>query len=132
MAERVLPLADVGDRQSFADDQDRPAGSPQKPVHVVGDLLQRDWPLGQIDLQRQLPVRIGQAGGGRNESNLSAHRLQDEHGIGRTASGVLLVGELHRMCPIAGRAAVAGRVIDELEVAVADVVVDRFGHADGD
>ena len=31
-------------------------------------------------------------------------------------TGVLLVGELHRVRPVAGRAAVAGRVIDQLEI----------------
>ena len=34
------------------------------------------------------------------------------------------------MRPVAGRAAVAGRVVDQLEFAVADVVVDRLRHTD--
>ena len=77
-------------------------------------------------------MRIRQTGGGWNEANFSSHRLQYENGISRTAAGILLVGELNHVRPIAGRAAVTGRVIDEFERAVADVVVDRLGDAHAD
>ncbi len=62
VAERVLYFADLRDLQPFAHHDDRPAGPPQKAIDIVGHLFQRDGPLGQVDLQRQLPLRIGQAG----------------------------------------------------------------------
>ena len=48
-----LHFADIADLQPFADHDDGPAGSPQQAVDLVGHLLERDWPLGQVDLQRQ-------------------------------------------------------------------------------
>ena len=53
-------------------------------------------------------------------------------GSAGTGAGVLLVGGLHLVHPVAGHRAVAGRVVDQLELAVAHVVVDRLRHADGD
>ena len=120
------------DLQAFAHHDDRPARAAQQAVDVVGHLLERDGPLGQVDLQRHLAMRVGEAGRRGDKADFAAHRLQDEDRVGRAAAGVLFVGKLHRVRPVAGRAAVAGRVVDELERAVADVVVDRLGDADAD
>ncbi len=104
---------------------------PQLVVHLVGHLLQRAGPLGQVDLQRHFPLRIGQPGRRRDEPDLPAHGLHHQHRVGRARAGVLLVGVLDRMHPVPGHRAVAGRVVDQPELAVAHVVVDGLGHAHG-
>ena len=65
-----------------------------------------------------------------NVTDLAAHGLHHQYGIGRRRALVLLVGRLHHVHPILGHRTVARRVIDQLELAVAHVVVDRLGHAD--
>ena len=132
MAERVFHRADVADVEAFADDHQAAARFFQFVVHVVGQLRQRTGAFGQINLQRHLALGIGQPGGGGNVADFPPHRLHHQHRIGRRTAGVFLVGVLHHVHPVFRRAAVAGRVVDQFEFAVAHVVVDRFRHADGD
>ena len=56
---------------------------------------------------RHLAMEAGEAGGGGNEPDLSAHRLQDQDGVRGATAVVFLVGQLHGVRPIAGGAAVA-------------------------
>ena len=126
-----LHVAQVAHVEPFADDHHAPARAAQLVVHLVGQLGQRAGAFGQVDLQRHLALGIGQPGGRRNEADLAAHRLHHQHRIGRAGAGVLLVGVLDHVHPVAGHRAVAGRVVDQPELAVAHVVVDRLGHADG-
>ena len=96
------------------------------------DLLERGLPLGEINLQRQFTLGVGQTCGRGDVADLAAHRLQDEDGVCRATAVVFFVGHLDVMRPVAGGAAVAGGMVDELEFAVANVVVDCFGAADAD
>ena len=131
VAERVFHLAQIADVEPLAEHHQAPAGPTQLVVDLVGQLLERAGALGQVNLQRHLSPGIGQPGRGRNETDLAAHRLQHQHRIGRARARILFVGVLDHVHPVTGHRPVAGRVIDELKRAVAHVVVDRLGHADG-
>ena len=79
-------------------------------------------------------MRSGSASlrGGGDEADLAAHRLHHQDRVGRRRAGVLLVRAEHAAGPVPRDRAVAGRVVDELELRIADVVVDRLRHARGD
>lgn len=83
------------------------------------------------DQERHLPARIRKPGGSRDEADLTPHRLQHQHGIGWRGASVLLVGGLNGEGPVAGHAPIARCVINELELAIPNVVVDRLGHTRG-
>ena len=53
-------------------------------------------------------------------------------GSAGAGAGVLLVGLADVLGIVPGDGAVAGRVVEERELGVAEVVVDGLGHADGD
>ena len=62
-------------------------------------------------------------------ARLQCGSLHDQHGIRGAGAAVFLVGVLHVQGPVAGHGAIAGRVVDESELRVAHVVVDRLGDA---
>ena len=63
------------------------------------------------------------------EPDFASHRLQYKHRIGRTTPSVFLVGILHHVHPVFGHRTISGRVINEFELAVSDIVVNCFGNA---
>jgi hypothetical protein len=70
---------------------------PEMPAIAYSDAAFR-----QENEQRHLAARVGQPGGGRDEADLAAHRLQHaEHRIGGHGAGVLLHGVLHGQRPVA-------------------------------
>ena len=125
----VLARADVADLKALADHQQGATAILEGVVHSVGQLLQGQSGFSHRDQQRHLPVRVGQARGCGDVADLASHGLQDEHGVCGRGAAVLLVGVLDVEGPVASHRAVAGGVIDQLEGAVADVVVDGLGHA---
>ncbi len=74
---------------------------------------------------------VGQTRGGGDKADAPPHGLQHQHGIGRARAEVLLVGTLHHERPVARRAAIPRRVVNELERGIAHVVIDGLGDADG-
>ncbi len=84
------------------------------------------------DEQRHLALGIGQAGRSGDEADLAPHGLHHQHRVGRAGASVLLVGVLHIKRPIPSYAPITRRVVDELELGVAHVVVDRLGYAHSD
>ena len=105
----------VAHRKALADHQQAASPLAQRVVHGVGQLGQAQVRLCHGDQQRHLALRIGQAGGGRDEADLAAHGLHHQHRVGGAGAGVLLVGVLHVQRPVAGHAAIARRVVDQLE-----------------
>src|SRR5207237_7602633 len=91
VAERIFHFADLADGKTFADDYDAPAIAAKLVVHIVGELLQRAGAFRQVNLQRHLAARIGQAGGGGDEADLAAHGLHHQHRVGGRAAGVFFV-----------------------------------------
>ena len=81
---------------------------------------------------RHRSLGVGQPGRGRDEADLAAHRLDDQHRIGRRRAGVLLVGLANVVSVIARDRSVAWRMVEQGELGVAQVVVDRLGNAGGD
>ena len=129
VAEGVAPGAHVAHVEPLADHDHATSAPPELVVHVVGELLHGDLRLGQVDLQRHLARRVGQARGGGDEADLPAHRLHHQHRVGRAGAGVLLVGGLNHARPVPGDGAVSGRVVNQLELGIAHVVVNRLRHA---
>ena len=122
----------IADVEPLADDHDAPAIALELADHVLAKLGQGQARLGQVDLDGQLPLGVGQPGRGRNEADLPAHRLDDQHRVGGRGAGVLLVGLTQVMGVVARHRAVAGRMVEEGEFRVAQVIVDGLGHAGGD
>ena len=116
MSEGILHAANVAHVESLAHDDQAPARAAQLVVDLVGHLCESTGALRQVDLQGHFARRIGQAGGRGNEADLPPHGLHHQHRIGRPGSGILLVGVLHHMQPIAGHRAVAGRVVDQAQL----------------
>ncbi len=129
MPETVLACADVAHIEALAHHNERAPPVFQSVVDAVGYVRQGQAGLGEHDEQGHLPLWIGQPRGGRDEADLAAHGLQDQDRICRGRTGIFFVGILQRQRPVAGRTPVARGVIDELELRVAHVVVDRFGDA---
>ena len=127
VAEGVAALADVAHREPLAHHHDHAARARQLVVHPVCHVRQGQAGLGQVDLQRHLAVGVAQTGGGGDEADLAPHGLEHQHGVGRPTAVVLLVGLLDLAGPVAGHGAVAGGVVDELELGVADIVVNGLG-----
>ncbi|MBA7676915.1 hypothetical protein ES703_85160 [subsurface metagenome] len=80
----------------------------------------------------KLSVGVSQARSGRDETNFASHSLDHQNGVGRRRALVLFIGVLNVQSPVAGYAAVPGRMVNELEFRIADVVVNGFGNSGGD
>ena len=130
VSERIFHFAEVADVEAFANDDDATARFAELFVHLVGHLGESSGRLGKIDKERRFAFRVGEARGGRDEADFASHRLQDENRVGRGGTAVFLFGVLDCMRPIFRRRRVAGRVVDELELRVANIVVDRLRNAD--
>ena len=128
MAKRVLQLAQISQLEPLTHNYDGAAARPEHVVHLVGQLWELDPRLGQKDEQRHLPLRVGQPSRRWDEPNAPAHRLQHQDRIRWAGAPVLLLCALHHTSPVARHAAVSRRVVDELELGIAHVVVDRLGH----
>ena len=80
-------------------------------------------------MERPFPFRVGEARGRRDEPDPAAHGLEHQDRVRGAAAAVLLFRVGHDLHPVPGHGTVAGRVVDQLELAVAHVVVDGLGDA---
>ena len=60
----------------------------------------------------------------------ASHGLHDQDGISRRRAGIFLVGVLHGVHPVLGGRTVPRRVVNQLELAVTNVVVNRLWATD--
>ena len=130
MTEGILENSQVADVESFADNDDAPTALSQLLVDLIVHLLQRTGAFGNVDQQRHFAIRVCQTRRGGNVSDFASHRLHDQNRVCRAGAFVFLVGVLDGVHPVLGNGTVSGRVVDELEFAVADVIVNRLRHAD--
>lgn len=103
--------------------------SAQAIMKMVKHRFQRHRSFGQKNQKWHLSPRIGESGRGRYEPDFASHRLQYKHRIGRTTPSVFLVGILHHVHPVFRHRTISGRVINEFELAVSNIVVNCFGNA---
>ncbi len=129
VTEVVARGTEVADVEPFADHDEASAVGFELFQDVLAQLRQRGSRLAQIDLERHLAVRIGEPGRGGDEADLTSHRLDHEDRVSRGGTGVFLVGLADVLREVTRRGAVAGRVVEECELGITEVVVDRLGYA---
>ena len=83
MAEIVAGRSQIAHIESLADHHDATAVGLELSQHVRAELLEGQFGLGQVDLQRHSALGVGQTCRGRDEADLPAHGLDDKYGVGR-------------------------------------------------
>ena len=132
MAEPIVPFPDAADVEPLVHHDDAAPPAAELTVDVLVKGLDGVVRFGHVELEGHPALGVAQPGGGGDEAGFPSHGLQHGHGLRDAHAAVLFLDVLDQGGPVAGRAAVARRVIDDRELGVPDVVVDGLGHAGHD